>query len=220
VHGGISVSADASTAILAQNSNGDAILAENNSPASTLGVENSTTDRTAALAEFLAPNTPRVTSGENGCEIDTEGNLLCTGEIVGNTPFTAASHIVGPAGPARPSAQYASLHSMEGGSQWREDFGSARLVHGVAKVALNPDFARILSTAGAYHVFFTPKGDCNGLYVTRETSTGFEVRELGAGQSSVEFDYRVVGHGKVYAPIPASAGGDLAKAVVSSRPAS
>jgi hypothetical protein len=223
-NGGIEVSAAASTAIVALNSNGDAILAENNSPATTLGVQNSTTDRTALLADFLAPGTPPLTGRENGCEIDTNGNLTCTGTISGNTAIASASPFGPPANRlasrARSSEQYASLRSMEAASQWREDFGSAKLVHGVAKVVLDPDFARTLSTAEAYHVFFTPKADCNGLYVARETSTGFEVRELGAGQSSLEFDYRVVGHRKLHRLIPASAGSDLAKVAVNSRPAS
>ena len=220
---GISVTAGAGTAIFANNTNGDAILADNNSPASTLGVQNSTTDTTAALAEFLAPNTPRSTSGENGCEIDTLGDLTCTGNVVGNTAFASASPIGPPAnrlaGRARPSAHYASLPAMEAAGQWREDFGSARLVHGVAKVALDPDFARTLGAAEAYRVFFTPNGDCNGLYVARKTMTSFEVRELRGGGSSVEFDYRIVGDRKLYSPIRVS-GGDLAKAAVSSRPAS
>jgi len=222
-NGGISVSAAASTAILAKNSNGDAMLAENNSPASTVGVQNSTTDTTALLAQFLAPNTPPLTGRENGCEIDTNGNLTCTGAITGNTAIASASPL-GPPGSrlasrARPSAHYASLRSMEAASQWCEDFGSARLVHGVAKVALDPDFARTLGAAEAYHVFFTPNGDCNGLYIARKTMTSFEVRELRGGGSSVEFDYRIVGDRKLYSPIRVS-GGDLAKAAVSSRPAS
>jgi len=223
-NGGISVSANASTAILAQNSNGDAVLAENNSPASTLGVQNSTTDTTAALADFLAPNTPRGPNGENGCLIDTLGNLTCTGTISGNTVIASASPLGLPtkrlASRAYPSAQYASAHSSELAYQWREDFGSARLVHGIAKIALDPDFARTLSTAKGYHVFFTPKANCKGLYVGHETSTGFEVHELGGGRSTLEFDYRVVGRDKLYRPAHTSAGADLAKAAVSSQPAS
>jgi hypothetical protein len=223
--GGISVSAAASTAILATNSNGDAMLAENNSLASTLGVQNSTTDATAALADFLAPNTPRlVTGSENGCTIDTQGNLTCTGSISGNTAIASASTRKPPknrlAGGPQASAQYASLRSMEARSQWSEDFGSARLVHGVARVALDPDFTRTLNTAEAYHVFFTPMAECKGLYIAHETSKGFEVRELGRGRSNLEFDYRIVGHTRLYRPNPASANGDLAKAAMSIRPAS
>ena len=92
-------------------------------------------------------------------------------------------------------------------------------MNGVANVALDPDFARTLSTATAYHVFFTPKADCRGLYVARETSTGFEVHELGGGRSSVEFDYWVVAHHN-NRPIPAPGDANLANVAVSDRPAS
>ena len=49
-----------------------------------------------------------------------------------------------------------------------------------------------------YHVFLTPKGDCKGLYVANETPAGFEVHELGGGQSTVAFDYRIVARRKGY----------------------
>ena len=43
-----------------------------------------------------------------------------------------------------------------------------------------------------YRVFLTPEGDCNGLYVSSKSPTGFEVRELKGGTSSLGFSYRVV----------------------------
>jgi hypothetical protein len=49
-----------------------------------------------------------------------------------------------------------------------------------------------------YHVFLTPKGDCKGLFVAGETNSGFEVRELSGGKSTVEFDYRIVAHRNGY----------------------
>jgi hypothetical protein len=109
---------------------------------------------------------------------------------------------------------------MKAGSQWREDFGSARLVHGVARVALDPEFVRTLSTADAYQVFFTPKADCKGLYVARETSTGFEVREIGGGRSSLEFDYRIVGRPTKDRLNRESNGRYLARVALSTKPAS
>jgi hypothetical protein len=41
-------------------------------------------------------------------------------------------------------------------------------------------------------VFLTPRGECEGLYVTNLTPSGFEVRELHHGSSNVAFDYRIV----------------------------
>jgi hypothetical protein len=43
-----------------------------------------------------------------------------------------------------------------------------------------------------------PNGDCKGLYVTNKTATSFEVRELGGGTSSVDFDYRITAVRKNY----------------------
>jgi hypothetical protein len=49
---------------------------------------------------------------------------------------------------------------------------------------------------GDYHVFFTPKGDCRGLYVRRQGGASFEVREQLGGKSNVAFSYRIVGRRK------------------------
>jgi hypothetical protein len=68
-------------------------------------------------------------------------------------------------------------------------------------VALEPTFAQTINTGVEYHVFLTPKGDCEGLYVTNETATGFEVHELRGGHSSIAFDYRVMARRKGYESI-------------------
>jgi hypothetical protein len=47
-----------------------------------------------------------------------------------------------------------------------------------------------------YHVFLTPAGECEGLFVTNRTANSFEVREMKSGQSNVAFDYRIVVHRK------------------------
>jgi hypothetical protein len=85
------------------------------------------------------------------------------------------------------------LYCVESPDHWFEDFGAARLSRGRARVKLDTDFAKVI---GAYHVFLTPRGDCNGLYVARTRGSAFEVRELGGGTSSVPFSYRIVGRRK------------------------
>ena len=74
----------------------------------------------------------------------------------------------------------------------KTDFGSAQLSAGEAVVDLEPDFAQTVNTGVEYHVFLTPRGECEGLYVASTTASGFEVRELHHGSSSVAFDYRIV----------------------------
>jgi hypothetical protein len=90
------------------------------------------------------------------------------------------------------------VFSMESPEVWFEDFGSGQLMGGITTITLEPTFAQTVNLKTAYHVFLTPKGDCKGLYVTNETQTGFEVREMGGGQSSVDFDYRIVAHRAQY----------------------
>jgi len=90
------------------------------------------------------------------------------------------------------------LFAVESPEVWFDDYGSGRLNHGAATISLDPGFAQTVNTSTAYHVFLTPKGDCKGLYVTNETATGFEVKELGGGASGVAFDYRIVALRKGY----------------------
>jgi hypothetical protein len=61
---------------------------------------------------------------------------------------------------------------------------------------LEPQFAKTVNGQAGYHVFLTPEGDCDGLYIANKTATSFEVRELKSGTSSVAFDYRIVAHRK------------------------
>ncbi len=86
------------------------------------------------------------------------------------------------------------VYTIESPEVWLEDFGSGQLQNGAAQVAIDPIFASSVDLEGEYHVFITPLGDSNGLYVTNKTATGFEVRESGGGSSSIGFDYRIVAH--------------------------
>ena len=90
------------------------------------------------------------------------------------------------------------VFSMESPEVWFEDFGSGQLMGGLTAITLESSFTQTVNLKNGYHVFLTPKGDCKGLYVTNETPTGFEVREMGGGQSSVDFDYRIVAHRAQY----------------------
>jgi hypothetical protein len=55
-----------------------------------------------------------------------------------------------------------------------------------------------VNTTRDYHVFLTPRGDCEGLYVSNVDSHSFTVRELRRGISNVEFDFRIVARRKGY----------------------
>jgi hypothetical protein len=49
-----------------------------------------------------------------------------------------------------------------------------------------------VNTAIEYHVFLTPGGESEGLYVTNKTAQGFEVHEQHGGHSNISFDYRIM----------------------------
>ncbi|MET0163511.1 MAG: hypothetical protein ABW318_00730 [Vicinamibacterales bacterium] len=82
------------------------------------------------------------------------------------------------------------LYSIDSPESWFEDFGEARLAKGKAEVTIDPGFAAVVR--GAYHVFITPYGDSNGLYVSHRTSKRFVVREQNGGTSTLAFSYRIV----------------------------
>ena len=124
---------------------------------------------------FYAANSANGTS----CNVDTGGNLNCTGSKNAIVPIDGGARIV-------------AMSAIEAPQNWFEDAGSAELVKGVAVVTLDHDFTQTVNTEMDYNVFPVPNGDCKGLYVTNKTATSFEVRELGGGTSSVRFDYRIM----------------------------
>jgi hypothetical protein len=96
-----------------------------------------------------------------------------------------------------PDGTLGRLYALEAPESWFEDFGSGALTGGAAAVALDRDFAAVVRPdPEGYRVFLTPRGDCNGLYVSQQGPAGFEVRELRGGTSGVAFDYRVVARRK------------------------
>jgi len=121
----------------------------------------------------------------SGCSINNDGDFSCSGTKNAAVPVDGGKHWVG-------------LSAIESPKNWFEDFGSAELVGGVATVRLDSRFMQTVNTKMEYHVFLTPNGDCKGLYVHQKTANSFEVRELGNGNSSVKFDYRITALRKNY----------------------
>lgn len=75
-----------------------------------------------------------------------------------------------------------------------EDYGVGQLVNGKAHVDLDPIFAKnvTINEKHPLRVFIQLEGECNGVYVTNKTATGFDVIELNGGKSNVKFVYHVV----------------------------
>ncbi len=159
---------------------GYGVVAVNNSPIhETLGARND---------ESVNPKSPVFVALGNffggKCIIDTLGNLKCNGFKAAVVPLADGRKV--------------TLYAVEAPENWFEDVGSGKLTSGMATVSLDSTFAETVNTATECHVFLTPKGECEGLYVANETPQGFEVRELRGGRSSVSFDYRVMARRKGY----------------------
>ncbi|HKQ07274.1 MAG TPA: hypothetical protein VJ464_19270 [Blastocatellia bacterium] len=123
---------------------------------------------------------------------DKDGSGLA-GFFVGDVRVTGNQIIFGTKSAAvpHPDGSHRLLYCMESPESWFEDFGEARLVDGKAEVLLDPDFAAVIKS-NKYHVFVTPYGNSNGLYVTHRNSKGFRVQEQNDGSSKLTFSYRVV----------------------------
>jgi hypothetical protein len=91
----------------------------------------------------------------------------------------------------QPDGSFRRMHALESPESWFEDMGRAELVDGRARVELDSEFAPMVRTDD-YHVFLTPEGDTQGLFVSARTPDGFEVREQQGGTSTLTFSYRVV----------------------------
>lgn len=90
-----------------------------------------------------------------------------------------------------PDGSHRLLYALESPESWFEDFGRGEMVDGQAQIDLDPDFAALVQS-DSYHVFLTPEGESNGLYVSHRTPMGFLVQEQQRGTSRLEFSYRVV----------------------------
>ena len=75
-----------------------------------------------------------------------------------------------------------------------QDYGHGRLMNGRAQVIIDPVFAHniVVNEQHPLRVFVQLEGDCNGVYVTSKSATGFEVVELAGGVSNTPFTFTVV----------------------------
>ncbi len=179
--------------VLATADNAFALLAANNAPASTEDYPPSISTIYAynsSVAPFgidiMAASAALVNGTQNlFCEMDNGGDLSCTGDLATTVPVNG-------------EARNVSLYSMQSTEHWFEDFGSGQLENGAATVRFDVTFSQTVNTGVEYHVFLTPRGECEGLYVTAEKADGFEIRELHHGTSNIQFDYRIVAKRKGY----------------------
>jgi hypothetical protein len=161
---------------------GDDITAgvfENNSGHPTLSVTNLGSGGQGLFKTLMA------STKDGTCGIGDGGNLSCTGQV---------KALVSTGGGARTVETYAP----QSAENWMEDYGTGVMERGVSVVKIDPAFAETVTADANYHVFITPRGDSEGLYVINATPTSFEVRESRGGTSSLTFDYKIVAKRRGY----------------------
>jgi hypothetical protein len=131
------------------------------------------------LFEGIVNNTPLLVA-------DGVGNLSISGLLFTNGPCGNGCIAHGPS--QKRVVSYAPRESQP----TMEDVGEGQLVNGEAHVPLDPAFANVIDQNANYFVFMTPDGDCNGLFIAGKSKTGFVVRELRGGHSTLGFEYRIV----------------------------
>jgi len=85
------------------------------------------------------------------------------------------------------------FYSDESTEVYLFDRGRGRLINGKAVITLDPIFldSVSISDSNPMLVQITLTSDCNGVYVSETTSTGFTVRELRNGTSNATFNWEV-----------------------------
>jgi hypothetical protein len=172
-----------------------AILAQSVGPLSGPGMIVTSGNVSPALRAISGGSGGTAVWGEavNGIGIFGEGGEFgYAGIFLGNVRVHGDFDVTGVKSAAveAPDGSLRRLYCLESPESWFEDFGEARLVRGRARVRIDPAFARLVR--GPYHLFLTPHGESNGLFVARRTRQSFAVREQGGGASSVTFSYRIV----------------------------
>jgi hypothetical protein len=157
--------------------------------ATALILNNNASSQTLSVTNHATPSNSNFTEAQFN---NTQATFFT--DTLGDTTAIGVKHAAVP----MQNGQMVDVSSMESPEVWFEDFGSGQLTGGITTVSLDASFSQIVNTLNGYRVFLTPTGDCKGLYVMQKTPGSFEVRELGGGQSNVEFDYRIVAHRNGY----------------------
>ncbi|NGX83475.1 hypothetical protein [Aequorivita sp. KMM 9714] len=75
-----------------------------------------------------------------------------------------------------------------------EDYGVGKLQNGSVYINIDPLFAKSIHVSEKHplKVFIQLEGECNGVFVTEKTASGFLVKELNGGTSNTPFSYHIV----------------------------
>ncbi len=74
-----------------------------------------------------------------------------------------------------------------------QDFGTGQLQNGRVHITLDPILSSniLVDENNPIKIFIQLEGECNGVYVTNKSASGFDVVELNQGQSNTPFSYSI-----------------------------
>lgn len=86
------------------------------------------------------------------------------------------------------------MHCPETPEYYFMDYGEGKLVDGRCHIDIDPILARnvVINEKHPLRVFVQLEGDCNGVFITNKTASGFDVVELNNGTSNVSFQWNIV----------------------------
>ena len=86
------------------------------------------------------------------------------------------------------------MYAPEAPENLFQDYGVGKLVNGIATIQLDPILVKNIRVDENHplKVFVQLEGDCNGVYVTNKSASGFTVKELQRGRSNVSFSWSIV----------------------------
>jgi hypothetical protein len=174
------------------------------------GIEVNAGGDTGVYAEALASNSTGVYGRGQGWGGRFEGSVGVYGSSAGGRAglFGGRVQVFGDfevvagikaAVVEHPDGSHRRMYSLESPESYFEDVGRAQMSGGQTRVALDAEFTALIDTDD-YHVFLTPEGDSQGLYISNRSPSGFEVHEQGGGTSDLPFSYRVVAKRKDVQP--------------------
>lgn len=86
------------------------------------------------------------------------------------------------------------MYAPEAPESLFQDYGVGKLTNGTAIIQLDPTLSKNIRVDADHpiKVFVQLEGDCNGVYVTNKSATGFTVKELQNGRSNANFSWSIV----------------------------
>ncbi len=121
-----------------------------------------------------------------GWNFDASTNMFTPYKIIGNG---AVSTIV-----EDTAGKKVTMFCPESPEVLFQDYGMGELVNGTVQINIDPTFAKniLVDADHPLKVFIQLEGDCNGVFVSNKSASGFTVTELAGGQSNVSFSWMIV----------------------------